>query len=92
MKFLTYIPMPMPMPIHYGCGSSVEMPPVCGVFVIACIAFLLLTLLSMITLMIVEGVFSKDVTTKTLSIFLGTPLTLSILCLCASFVCALFGV
>ena len=84
--------MPMPIPIHHGCSSSVEMPPVCGGFAIACIAFLLLTLLSIITLMIVDNVFSKDVTTKAVAILLGTPVTLAILCLCASFVCALFGV
>lgn len=84
--------IPMPMPIHHGCGSNVELSPVCGGFIIAGLAFLLLTLLSITTLMIVEGVFSKDVTTKTMSILLGTPMTLAILCLCASFVCALFGV
>ena len=92
MDLITYMPMPMPIPIHHGCGSSVEIPPVCGGFVIASIAFLLLTLLSLITLIIVEDGFSKDVTTKTISILLGTPLTLATLCLCASFVCALFGV
>ena len=92
MNLLTYVPMPMPIPIHDGCGSSVEMPPVCGGFAIASLAFLVLALLLIITLMIVDGVSSKDVTTKAVAILLGTPVTLAILCLCASFVCALFGV